>query len=84
MQDTPDVVTGWNVEYYDVPYLSHRIERIMGAKVMKQLSPWRLVSEEKHFIKGQQKIYYDIAGVTQLDYLNLYKKLHIRTRKVIV
>ena len=74
MQDTPDVVTGWNVEYYDVPYLSHRIERIMGAKVMKQLSPWRLVSEEKHFIKGQHKLYYDIAGVTQLDYLNLYKK----------
>ena len=73
-QDTPDVVTGWNLEYYDIPYLAHRIQRLLGDKVMKQLSPWKLVSQEKHFIKGQEKIYYDIAGVTQLDYLNLYKK----------
>jgi len=72
--DTPDVITGWNVEYYDVPYLTRRIDRIMGAKVMKQLSPWRLVSEEEHFIKGQKKKYFDIAGLTILDYLNLYQK----------
>ena len=72
--DTPDVITGWNVEYYDVPYLTRRIERIMGSKVMKQLSPWRLVSEEEHFIKGQKKKYFDIAGLTILDYLNLYQK----------
>ena len=73
-QDVPDVVTGWNLEYYDIPYLCNRIQRLLGDKVMKQLSPWKLVSQEKHFIKGQEKIYYDIAGVTQLDYLNLYKK----------
>ena len=72
--DTPDVVTGWNLEYYDIPYLCNRISRILGDKMMKQLSPWKLVSQEEHFIKGQQKIYFDIAGVTQLDYLNLYKK----------
>ena len=60
---------------YSLP--AHRIERIMGPKVMKSLSPWKLVSREEHFIKGQQKIYYDIAGVTQLDYLNLYKKFNI-------
>jgi len=72
--DVPDVVTGWNIEYYDIPYLTHRIERMLGTKVMKQLSPWKLVSKEEHFIKGQNKMYYDIAGVTQLDYLNLYKK----------
>ena len=74
MKDTPDVITGWNVEYYDVPYLTRRIDRIMGTKVMKQLSPWRLVSEEEHFIKGQKKKYFDIAGLTILDYLNLYQK----------
>ena len=79
--DTPDVVTGWNLEYYDIPYLAHRIERIMGAKVMKSLSPWKLVSQEKHFIKGQEKIYYDIAGVTQLDYLNLYKKFTYKNQE---
>ena len=73
-EDVPDVITGWNVEYYDVPYLTHRIERMLGSKMMKQLSPWKLVSKEEHFVKGQTKIYYDIAGVTQLDYLNLYKK----------
>ena len=72
--DTPDVVTGWNLEYYDIPYICNRISRILGEKTMKTLSPWKLVSEEKHFIKGQEKLYFDIAGVTQLDYLNLYKK----------
>ena len=74
INDTPDVVTGWNLEYYDIPYLCNRISRILGDKMMKQLSPWKLVSKEEHFIKGQQKLYFDIAGVTQLDYLNLYKK----------
>ena len=73
-QDTPDVVTGWNLEYYDIPYICNRVSRILGDKTMKSLSPWKLVSKEEHFIKGQQKIYFDIAGVTQLDYLNLYKK----------
>ena len=74
IEDTPDVITGWNVEYYDMPYLTRRIDRIMGTKVMKQLSPWKLVSEEEHFVKGQTKKYIDIAGITQLDYLNLYQK----------
>ena len=41
------------------------------------LSPWKLVSDEKHFIKGQEKLYFDIAGVTQLDYLEPLQEVHI-------
>jgi DNA polymerase elongation subunit (family B) len=41
---------------------------------MKRLSPWGLVTESEIFIAGRKQIVYDIGGVTQLDYLELYKK----------
>ena len=72
--DVPDVITGWNIEYYDIPYLVNRFLRVMGDKFTKQISTWRLFKEETHYLQGQEKKYFDIAGITQLDYLNLYKK----------
>ena len=74
ISDIPDVVTGWNIEYYDIPYLANRIDRVLGEKVKRSLSTWNLVTQEEHFLKGQKKTYFDIAGLTQLDYLNLYQK----------
>ena len=38
----PDIVTGWNIQYYDIPYLSKRLNRVLGEKQMKMLSPWGL------------------------------------------
>ena len=70
----PDVVTGWNIGLFDIPYLVHRINRILGEDAAKRLSPWRNVRRRE--IKMNDKVLsaYDIAGVTQLDYLDLYKK----------
>ena len=45
MQDVPDVVTGWNIQLYDIPYICKRINRVLGEKIMKRMSPWGLVSE---------------------------------------
>jgi DNA polymerase elongation subunit (family B) len=70
----PEVVTGWNCRLYDIPYLCGRIDRIMGTKKMKLLSPWGIISEEKITIMGREFNTFDIAGVTTLDYLELYKK----------
>ena len=69
----PEVVTGWNSLMYDIPYMVRRIDRILGEKLMKRLSPWGLVTEDETYVKGKKYITYDIGGVSQLDYLKLYK-----------
>ena len=43
-ENYPDVITGWNVQLFDMPYIHNRIDRILGEKFTKLLSPWRLVS----------------------------------------
>ena len=79
--NTPDVVTGWNSELYDIPYLVRRIDRILGEKLMKRMSPWGLVTEKETFIQGRKHISYDVGGITQLDYLNLYKKFTYKAQE---
>ena len=74
MNNTPEIVTGWNNQLYDMPYIARRLERILGEKLMKRLSPWGLVTEVEVYIMGRKQISYDIGGITQLDYLDLYKK----------
>ena len=70
----PDVVTGWNIQLFDIPYLVGRIDRVLGEKRCRRFSPWGLVSEKELFIKGRKYKTYDVGGITQLDYLELYRK----------
>ena len=70
----PDVITGWNTEFFDIPYLVRRIDRELGESMSKKLSPWGYLNERKTFIKGNEEIHYDIQGIAHLDYLALYKK----------
>jgi len=81
MKYTPEVVTGWNVQLFDIPYIAGRLKRVLGLKLMKRLSPWGLVTEGEVYIKGRQHISIDIGGVTQLDYLDLYKKFTYTNRE---
>ena len=80
-ENCPEVVTGWNSEMYDMPYLVRRIDRVLGEKLMKRLSPWGLVTEREIFIAGRKNITYDVGGITQLDYLNLYKKFTYKAQE---
>ena len=80
-ENTPEVVTGWNSELYDMPYLVRRIDRILGEKLKKRMSPWGLVTERETVIMGRKQISYDVGGVTQLDYLNLYKKFTYKAQE---
>ena len=80
-QNTPDVITGWNVRLYDIPYLCGRISRIMGEKKMKLLSPWGLVSQAEVYISGRKFNVFDVAGLTTLDYLELYKKFTYKAQE---
>ncbi len=81
MQDVPDVITGWNIQLYDIPYICKRINRILGEKLMKRFSPWGLVSENEIVIMGRTHTTFDVGGVTQLDYLDLYKKFTYKAQE---
>jgi DNA polymerase elongation subunit (family B) len=72
--NNPEVITGWNIQLFDIPYLCKRLNRVLGEKLMKRFSPWGLVSEKEVYIAGRKHICMDVGGITQLDYLDLYKK----------
>ena len=72
--DFPDVLTGWNVELYDVPYICGRLERLFGEKELRMMSPWGMVKSEEIEIKGRTNILYNLMGINVLDYMDLYKK----------
>jgi len=73
-ENYPDVITGWNVQLFDMPYIHNRIDRVLGDKFVKLLSPWRLVSRREIFIKGRKQFAIDTLGISCLDYLELYRK----------
>ena len=69
----PDVVTGWNIDFFDIPYLVNRIRTILGGDEAKKLSPWNYLWERKIVINGREMILYNIGGISALDYIELYK-----------
>ena len=71
--NTPDIITGWNTRFFDIPYLVNRFVKILGEDEMKYLSPWGIVQERKSNIKGRELISYEIYGIASLDYIELYK-----------
>jgi DNA polymerase elongation subunit (family B) len=73
-ENYPDIVTGWNINFFDIPYLTRRIMNVLGESHAKQLSPWGIINERRIHVKGNEEISYDIAGISALDYLDLYKK----------
>ena len=72
----PDIITGWNVKFFDIPYLMNRFKYLMGDEYLLQFSPWGVVSEGTALALGYNRTqkYWDIMGVSTLDYLDLYRK----------
>ncbi len=66
----PDIIVGWNSDYFDIPYLYYRMCNVLGDDVARYLSPIGYVRETPWF-KDQ---YVQIAGVESLDYMRLHKK----------
>jgi DNA polymerase elongation subunit (family B) len=81
MVDVPDVITGWNIQLYDIPYICKRLNRVLGEKLMKRFSNWGLVTEGEVFINGRKHTVFDVGGLTQLDYLDLYKKFTYKAQE---
>ena len=78
----PDILIGYNSDYFDIPYLYHRMCIVLGEQDAKRLSPIGIVKDKKSApinSKGKKTWYIkdrfvDIAGVESLDYMRLHKK----------
>jgi DNA polymerase elongation subunit (family B) len=70
----PDVVTGWNIEFFDIPYLVNRIKNLLGESEAKKLSPWKMLDERVIEYKGSTNQVYTPVGIAVLDYYQLYRK----------
>ena len=70
----PDVVTGWNTRFFDLPYLIRRVDKVIGGDVAKKFSPWNIINQRDIVIAGRTNIAYDIVGIQQLDYYDLFRK----------
>lgn len=69
-----DVVTGWNIEFFDIPYLVNRIRRTMGDDAAKRLSPWGLLDQRTIEIMGREYTIFTPVGINIIDYMQAYKK----------
>lgn len=82
----PDIVTGWNTTLFDIPYIINRCKVVFGGaedcdKIIAMLSPFRQI--QKRTIKtayGKEESVYNIIGVSDLDYMSLYKKFTYSAR----
>lgn len=77
----PDIITGWNINMFDMPYLYRRMERLIGSKAAKRLSPWAEVRDRKVVVMNRENWVYDFSGITVLDYIDMYKKFTFVTRE---
>jgi DNA polymerase elongation subunit (family B) len=79
----PDVVTGWNVRGFDIPYLVNRMMKTVGDECAKRLSPWNVLRPKTIGLHKQQAQVYEIVGVEQLDYYDLFQKFGYMTYGVL-
>ena len=81
-QNCPHVISGWNTKTFDTPYLVNRIRNILSETWVKKLSPWGFVKEQKIFGMGGREVQsYEIYGVSELDYMESYKKFTFRNHE---
>jgi DNA polymerase elongation subunit (family B) len=72
--DYPDIITGWNVEYFDIMYTITRIIRLLGQEKAKMLSPWGMIRMTSREFFGKQQSTYQISGISVIDYMVAFKK----------
>jgi DNA polymerase elongation subunit (family B) len=70
----PDVVSGWNIKTFDIPYLVNRITKLFGEDEAKKMSPWNRISERIAVIMNRDHQVYEFDGIATLDYIELYRK----------
>ena len=73
--NTPDIITGWNTRFFDIPYVMNRTAKILGIGELVKFSPWGLKSEYRQIRRrGSENDVYEIPGIQTLDYMELFQK----------
>lgn len=86
-RDYPDIISGWNVQGYDIPYIINRIDRLIAENAFpdkypgRVLSPWRRLSHRHATLMGRDTVQIEMVGVSVLDYLELYRKFSLTQRE---
>ena len=72
-QERPDIVTGWNIRFFDIPYLVSRMKKLFVEGEYKLLSPWKEIRDRHVQKMNREHLVYEILGVATLDYYELYQ-----------
>ena len=73
--DPPDILSGWNSDRYDVPYIINRLEKILGAEETNAISPYnRRYTKLFNGKFGKKEIVHRVDGISCVDYMDIYKK----------
>ena len=76
----PDIITGWNMQLFDIAYLSSRIQRVLGERALQECSPHGVIDQfEVPYAKGRTQLAFNWTGISTLDYMDLYKKFSYKT-----
>jgi len=78
---SPDIVTGWSISFFDIPYLVNRIKKLLGEDEAKRLSPWNRLREITVAFMNKDVQSYEISGISIIDYLRIYKKYTFASRE---
>jgi DNA polymerase elongation subunit (family B) len=77
-----DILSGWNSEFFDIPYIIKRLERVLGKRGMQGMcfkgAPPPKQREVVRF--GSPAIVFSLSGRSHLDYLDLFKKFTFEGR----
>ena len=71
--NAPDVISGWNIKFFDIPYLVNRFTKLFGEDETRKLSPWNMINSRKAVVNNRELTAYDFVGISTLDYIELYR-----------
>ena len=72
--DYPDIITGWYVQFFDIPYLINRMKLLFTESTWCHWSPFERLADRKVTLNGRNQTVIDVRGIAILDYLELYRK----------
>ena len=76
-----DVLTGWNSEGYDIPYMVNRVTRVMSKDDTRKFCLMGQLPKPRTYERfGKEEQTYDLVGRIHMDYLQLYKKYNYESR----
>jgi DNA polymerase elongation subunit (family B) len=77
---SPDIITGFNIDVFDTPFLVNRLTRVLGEDMTRRLSPWKnITSKDVTNDYGKEYTEYTLQGIESLDFIKLYKKFYKQT-----